>query len=193
MSLLRSPNIYYGMGRRRRTRRRGGSWLGDAFTKAHDFIKSNKLVSRIANGLSAVGVPYAGAVGKAAGVLGYGRRRRRPGRPRRVGRPRVMRRRRRGGALLGLGRRRRVGRPRVRRSGMGRRRVYRRRRGGNLRSLLSGAHKFIKDNRLVSKGLRTFLPSSNLHKAAHTLGYGRRRRGGANFFSTYQVAAPRFR
>lgn len=163
MLLNRDPNIYYGMGRKRRRvgvrRRHGGSWLGDAFSKAHDFIKNNKLVSRIANGLSAVGVPYAGAIGKAAGVLGYGRRRRRV--------------------------------------------VHRRRRiGGSLRSVLSGVHKFVKDNRLVSKGLRALAPSSNLHKAAHTLGYGRRHRlparrimrhkGGANFFTTEQLAVPRF-
>ena len=38
--------------RKRRTRRRvGGSWLGDALTKAHDFIKKNRLVSTVSNAL----------------------------------------------------------------------------------------------------------------------------------------------
>ena len=59
--------------------------------------------------------------------------------------------------------------------GYGRRRRVRRRRGGDLKSVLSSAHKFIKDKRLVSSALRHFLPNSNLHKAAHAVGYGRRR------------------
>lgn len=91
-------------------------------------------------------------------------------------------------SALGYGRRRRVRR----------RRVVRRRRGGDIKSILSSAHKFVKDNRLISKGLRTFLPNSNLHKAAFSLGYGKRRRrvhrrrGGANFFSTEMIAAPKW-
>jgi hypothetical protein len=198
-----------------RRRRHGGSFLsaiGSALSKAHNFIKSNKIISRTGNILGSLGVPYAGAIGKASSVLGYGRRRRV--------------RRRRGGNLrsiltnahkfikdkrlissalkhfapsytglhkaasaLGYGRRRTV-----------RRRIVRRRRGGDLRSVLSSAHKFIKDKRLVSSALRHFMPNSNLHKAAHALGYGRRpvrqravrHYGGANFFSTEQIAVPRF-
>ncbi len=277
MSLIRSPNIYYGVGRRRRMGRRrvGGSFLsviGDALGKAHNFIKGNKLVSRIASGLSAVGVPYAGSISSAASALGYGRRRvRRRVRRRRVGgslrsilsnahnfvksnrliskglrtflpnsnlhkaahtlgygRRRTVRRRRAGGSLRSIlsnahnfvksnrliskGLRTFLPNSNLHKAahtlGYGRRRVRRRRAGGSLRSILSNAHNFVKSNRLISKGLRTFLPNSNLHKAAHTLGYGRRRtvrrrvvrrrapirrhRGGANFFSTEQIAVPRF-
>lgn len=180
-------NILYGGRRRRRRglhgrrrRRRGGSWLTNALSKAHNWIKSKKIISTVGNALGAVGVPYAGAIGKVAGTLGYGRRRR------------VRRRR--------LGGRRRVYRRRVthRRVG-GRRRVYRRRRthrrrkGGNLKSLLSTAHKFIKDNRLISKGLRTF-GHSKLAAASQALGYGRRRRamGAGTMFASSQLAAPRF-
>jgi len=222
--------IYYGGGRRRRhhRRRRGGNILSDI----HGFVKRHKIISTVGKALGAVGVPYSGAIGTAAGILGYGRRRRRV-------RRRVTHRRRRGGNaknilsnihkfvkekrlvssalrhflpssnlhkaahVLGYGRRRR--------------RVYRRRRGGNAKSILSNIHKFVKEKRLVSSALRHFLPSSNLHKAAHVLGYGRRRRvyrrrgrgtlantlrafgrkhgmgyGGANFFSTEQIAAPKF-
>ena len=134
---------------RTKRRRVGGSWLGDAFTKAHDFVKKNKLVSTIANALGSAGVPYASAIGKASAALGYGKR------------------------------------------------VHRRRRGGDVKGIFKTVHKFVKDNRLVSKGLRTFLPNSNLHKSAHALGYGlkkpvRRYAGGANFFTTEQIAVPRF-
>ena len=84
-----------------------------------------------------------------------------------------------------------------------RRRVVRRRPlrrrviGGSLRSMLSAAHGFIKKNQLVSKGLSHF-GHSKLASAASSLGYGKRRtrrvrrhRGGA-FFTTEQIAAPRF-
>ena len=88
--------------------------------------------------------------------------------------------------------------------GYGRRRIVRRRRplrpraiGGSLRSMLSAAHGFIKKNQLVSKGLSHF-GHSKLASAASSLGYGRRRRrpvrrhrGGA-FFTTEQIAMPRF-
>jgi len=81
-----------------------------------------------------------------------------------------------------------------------RRRVYRRRRrvGGSLRSILSSAHGFVKKNQLASK-LLGHLGHSKLASAASSLGYGRRRRrvhrrarGGANYFSTSQIAAPKF-
>jgi len=207
--------IRYGMGRRRRRvgrpRRRGGNLLsdiGNALSSAHNFIRKNKLISTVGNALGSVGVPYAGAIGKAAGILGYGRRRRRR-----------VRHRRRGGDLrsalssahnfvkskrlissalkhfghnklsaaasaLGYGRRRRT---------------RRRRRGGDLRSALSSAHKFIKEKRLVSAALH-HLGHKKLAAASHALGYGRRhrrrvvhrRRGGANFFTTEQLAVPKF-
>lgn len=71
-------------GGRRRHRMRGGGFM-DWIRKAHNWIRSNKVISRVGNALGAVGVPYAGLVGKAAGVVGYGKYR---GRPRKVGRPR---------------------------------------------------------------------------------------------------------
>lgn len=173
MSLLvRNPNIYYGgaLKRRRRVVRRRGAGLGDWLSKAHNWIKSNKIISSVGSLLGKAGVPYAGAIGTAAGTLGYGKRRR------------------------------------------PKKRVVRRKKGGaNLRSLLSSAHKFIKDKKLVSSALSHF-GHSKLSSAASALGYGRRRvgrpkrtvkrrvvrrvarrgRGGANFFSTEQIAAPKF-
>ena len=136
---------------RRRRRRHGGSWLGDKISQAHNWIKKNKLVSTVANALGSVGVPYAGTIGSVAQKLGYGKRRRRVRRRVVGGRRRVYR-------------RRRVV-PRKRVAG-GRRRVYRRRRGGNV---LSKIHSFVKSNRLISKGLKHFLPNSNFHKAAESL------------------------
>ena len=85
MSLTR--NSSYGMGRKRRRKR--GRGLGDFLRSAHDFIKKHKIISSVGSALGAVGVPYAGLVGKAAGVLGYGRRRTR----------RTYKRRKRGGDL----------------------------------------------------------------------------------------------
>ncbi len=221
MSLLRNC----GSGRRRRVgrprRRHGGSFLssiGNALSGAHDWLKRNKIISTVSGALSRVGVPYAGAINTASSALGYGRRRRRV-------------RRRAGGSLksilsgvhdfvkqkrlissglrhflpnsnlhkaahqLGYGRRRTRRRPVRRRTT--------RRRGGSLKSILSNVHKFVKDKRLISSGLKHFMPNSNLHKAAASLGYGRRRRpvrrrapvrhrGGANFFSTEMIARPKF-
>ena len=90
-------------------------------------------------------------------------------------------------ATMGYGRKRRVGRPRVRRA------------GGSLKSILSNVHRFVKSNQLVSKGLNHF-GHNKLGAVASNLGYGKRRParrairhcGGANFFSTEQLAAPRF-
>ncbi len=203
--MLRNPNLYYGNGRRRRVRRVGRprrgrgffSSIGNALRGAHDYIKSNKLVSTVANALGSVGVPYAGAIGKAAGTLGYGRRRRV--------------RRRRGGDLYSILKKavnggRRVGRPRVRRGGAVRRRrvVHRRRRGGlNLRGLLSKAHSLVKDNKLISKAASA-LGHPKIAAVAGQLGYGRRRRrvarrrvvrrrgGGTLFGSITQPAVMKF-
>jgi hypothetical protein len=67
------------MGRgRRRMRMKGGSvvsWL----RKAHDFVKKNKLVSRVAGALASGGVPYAKTVGSLASKIGYGRKMKRGG------------------------------------------------------------------------------------------------------------------
>ncbi len=234
--LLRNPNVYYGNGYRKRRvgrprlRKRGKGFfssIGNALSKAHDFIKSNKLVSTVGNALGSVGVPYAGAIGKAAGVLGYGKRRLRA-------RPRVVRRRRVGGlnlrSLLSSGHAlvkkhglasklaSHLGHPKLASAisslGYGRRRVRRRRvvrrrhvGGLNLRSLLSSGHALVKKHGLASK-LASHLGHPKLASAISSLGYGRRRtvrrrvvrrrapvrrhRGGANFFSTSQIAAPKF-
>jgi len=142
--------------RRRVLHRKRGAGFMDMLKSAHNWIKSNKVISTVGNALGAVGVPYAGAIGRTASSLGYGRKRR-------------------------------VGRPRVRRA------------GGSLKSILSNVHKFVKSNQLVSKGLSHF-GHKKLGAVAANLGYGKRRparrairhRGGANFFSTEQLAAPRF-
>ena len=49
----------------------------DALKSAHNWIRSNKIISTVGNALGKIGVPYAGAIGTAAGTLGYRRRRRR--------------------------------------------------------------------------------------------------------------------
>ena len=68
-----------GHGRHRRMRGRGK--VMDFLRKAGNFLKKNKIVSRVANGLASVLPPqYAGiakSVGTAAGSIGYGRHRRR--------------------------------------------------------------------------------------------------------------------
>src|SRR4051812_41551831 len=120
--LVRNPNIYYGGGRRRTTRRRRGRGLFDALKSAHNWIKSNKIISTVGNALS--GVPGIGSI--AGRVI-----RRRP----------VLR--------LPTGTRMTVRRRVVRRRPLVRQRVVRRRRvGGSLRSILSAAHGFIKKNQL---------------------------------------------
>jgi hypothetical protein len=230
MSLRRNPNIFYGMGKRRSTRRRGGNF-SDFINKAGKFIKDNRLIST-AVGLIPHPLGKVGAVGLR--LAGLGKHRRRPVRRRRVG-----------GNLRSLltGPRLRAGLSSAHKFvkdqrlissalkqfmpnsklhlaahtlgyGMRRRKPVRRRRvGGNLRSLLTGprlksglssAHRFIKDKRLISSALKHFMPDSNLHLAAQALGYGKggmhsqrmirgpRRMGGANFFSTEQIAVPKF-
>jgi hypothetical protein len=57
-----------------------GAGFMDFLSKAHSFIKDNKLVSTIGNALGSMGVPYAGKIGSVGAALGYGRRRRRRGR-----------------------------------------------------------------------------------------------------------------
>ena len=90
--LVRNPNIYYGMGRKRRRvgrpRRRHGGSLFSALKGAHDWIKSHKIISTVGKALGATGLPFAGianTIGNSAASLGYGRRRRRVVRRRRGG------------------------------------------------------------------------------------------------------------
>ena len=150
--------------------RRTRAGFMDALRSALNWIKSNKIISGVSGLLSKVGVPYSGAIHTASSALGYGQKRR-------------------------------VGRLRVRRVTVRRRPLTRQRRvGGSLRSMLSAAHGFIKKNQLVSKGLSHF-GHSKLASAASSLVYGRRGRpvrravrhcGGANYFSTEQIAVPRY-
>ena len=167
--------------RRRRprlVRRRQGRGFMDALRSAHDWIRKNKIISTVSGALS--GVPgiggIASAINKGSLALGYGKRKT-------YRRKRVVRRR--GGAL-------------------------------NLRSILSGAHSFIKKNQLASKLLGHIGHPKLAGLAAHA-GYGARKRtvrrrrvcggavrrrapvrrmirhrGGANFFSTEMLAAPKF-
>lgn len=50
----------------------GEGWLGDAVK----WLRKNKVVSRAGSALGSMGVPYAGAIGSAAGALGFGKKRR---------------------------------------------------------------------------------------------------------------------
>lgn len=140
----------------------GNIWNG--IKSAANWVKDQKLISR---GLSLIPHP-AGRVGSViTGALGLGRRRRRT-----VRRRAAPRRRRVGGSWYSslasaLSPTKRI--PLIPFTGRGRR-------GGNVRGWLSKAHAFVKKHKLVSRGLRTFLPSSNLHYAASALGYGRRRK-----------------
>lgn len=64
---------------RHRRRVKGGNILRDIISfgkKANRFLKRTKLISNIGKALDKGGVPYAGKIGKVAGVLGYGKRKR---------------------------------------------------------------------------------------------------------------------
>ena len=61
--------------RKSRKTRRGRGKVTDWLRKANDWLRKTKVVSKVANSLGSVGVPYAGAVGNVADKLGYGRRR----------------------------------------------------------------------------------------------------------------------
>jgi len=161
MSLIRNPNIYYGMGRRRRRRpRRGGSFfsaIGDTIGKVGHFLKENHALSR-AVGLIPHPLGLAGSLGLRA--IGLGRRRRRVGRPRRRG----------GLALTGLTKNAIISKavgliPRPLRTslGLGRRRRVRRQGGSIVSSLLLKALKLV--------------PRSLLLMGRQALGLGRRRIG----------------
>lgn len=64
---------------RRSTRRTGKRMRGKGFIsflkKANNWLRSNKIVSKVAGALSSVGIPYADKVNSVATSLGYGRRR----------------------------------------------------------------------------------------------------------------------
>jgi hypothetical protein len=60
---------------RHRSRGQRGRGLWNFLKKVGAFLKRTKLVSTVGNALGAAGVPYAGAIGKAAGSIGYGRHR----------------------------------------------------------------------------------------------------------------------
>lgn len=83
--------------RRRPRMVRGGNKFTDwVKNKALPWLKKTGAVSKVANALGSVGVPFASQVGKVASSVGYGRRRRRPA-------ARRVRRRVRGGAMpIGL-------------------------------------------------------------------------------------------
>jgi len=58
-------------------RRRGGNVLSairSGLSKANNFLRGTKAISRISGALGSVGVPYASQVSGLASSLGYGRR-----------------------------------------------------------------------------------------------------------------------
>lgn len=59
-------------GGKRRVRRHQGEGLFDAFKSAHNWIKSNKIISTVGNALAPV-IPIAGTIGNVAAAAGYGR------------------------------------------------------------------------------------------------------------------------
>lgn len=61
----------------RRRRRMHGRGLGSFLGKANNFLRDNKIISRVANTLAESGIApgLSGTVGKIASTLGYGRRR----------------------------------------------------------------------------------------------------------------------
>jgi hypothetical protein len=147
----------------------GNTVYNKVLKPAHSYIKEHKLISR---GLGLIPHPAGKALGTAAGLAGYGRRRRR------VRRRKV---RRHGGSrypLLNALWKGAVGANKIaRKAGFGRRRrrvVRRRRRGGAIGTFLKKAHTFIKQRRLVSGALKHF-GHVKLASSAHKLGYGRRR------------------
>jgi len=67
-------------GKRRSPKRKQGGSVMNALKSAVSYIRKNKAISRTAQALADVGVPYAGKVATVASKLGAGRRRRRRGR-----------------------------------------------------------------------------------------------------------------
>jgi hypothetical protein len=168
--------------RRRRLRGRGffgNIWNGikRVATGAHDFIKSNRLVSR---GLALT--PYKGAAA-AAGALGYGRRKRRShrrqrGRGSNIANLKKVYRLFANSSRVGAGRKLRSPRSRMLGGRRKRRVVHRRRRsmrGRGVMDLLRRGHALIKKHKVASRLLSHF-GHKKLSSAASALGYGRRRR-----------------
>ncbi len=62
-------------GGRRHRRKMMGSGIMDFLKKAHDWVKSNKIISSVSGALSGI-VPGASIINKVSDTLGYGRRRR---------------------------------------------------------------------------------------------------------------------
>jgi len=122
---------------RRRTLRGRGLWdkMKKWATNAHNYVKEKKLISST---LGRLGFNKAGSI---AGQLGYGRRRRRTMRSRRVGK------------------------------------TLQRGRGlwDKVKNWASSAHKYVRDNKIASKLLRTF-GKDNWANTVAQHGYGRRRR-----------------
>src|SRR5690606_31292794 len=73
-------------GRKRRVVRRRGRGLLSALKSAHNWLKSNKVISTVSKALDSAGVPYAGTINKISSAAGYGKYRSRKRRTRRVGR-----------------------------------------------------------------------------------------------------------
>ena len=184
--------------------------IGNALSKAHDWVKSNKIISTVGNALGAVGVPYAGAIGKAAGTLGYGMKRRK----RNVGGALNLRsvlssahnfvkdKKLISSALKHFGHNKLSAAANSLGYGKPKRKVVRKRKvGGSLKSILSSAHKFVKDKKIISSALKHF-GHNKLSAAANSLGYGKKARkprkkairhvGGAVANRHMQIARPRF-
>lgn len=64
-------------GRRRRHRKQHGSGIKEVLSGVNNFLKKNKVISRVANAVGTVLPPgyssVANGIGAAAGALGYGR------------------------------------------------------------------------------------------------------------------------
>lgn len=84
--VLRAPPRRRARGRRRQGGKFSFGKLVKGLSKANNFLRGTKLISRTANALGSAGVPYASQIGSTAGVLGYGVQRRRRGRGRVGGR-----------------------------------------------------------------------------------------------------------
>jgi len=60
----------------RKGRRVKGKGLFDFVKSASKFLRKHKIISSVGSALGNMGLPYAGAIGSAAGSLGFGKRRR---------------------------------------------------------------------------------------------------------------------
>jgi len=181
-----------GHGRKKRTVRRRGRGVADILKKAHAYVKKEKLISRALKNFGHT------KLGNAAAALGYGRRKRTVRRRGRglgdilkkahayIKKERLISR-----ALKNFGHTKLGNAAGALGYGKRKRRVVRRR-GRGLADILKKAHAYVKKERLVSRALRNF-GHTKLANAAGALGYGRRRmHGGANFFTTEQIAAPKY-